>query len=165
MKKIPKLKLHLWQEIIYFLLVVGAPAAITSVELFQTHSTMLKISFTSVGALLITLVVIKKFFINSKIEKVRKKIIALEHDYSIEVGNPDNCRQQWAIYNLFIFVYNAACVILALVLLVIFVNALIKGLMAFRGAAVIILLCVFIGIMFKIVCYLVYARERKEKNK
>lgn len=164
MKKIPKLKLSLWQEIIYILLVVGAPATITAIELFQVHSTVLKISFTSVGALLITLIVFKKFFVNNKIDKLRAKIVALEHDYSIEVGNAENCKQQWAMYNLFIFAYNALCVLVALILLVLFVNALIDGLMAFKGAVMLILLFAFIGMIFKVICYLSYAKEVRKKE-
>lgn len=162
MKKVPKLRLKLWEEIIYTLLVVGAPTVITCIELFQTHSTVLKISMTSVGALLITLIVIKKFFINNKILKLKERITLLEHDYSIEVGNAENCKSQWATYNLLIFIYNAVCVIVALVLLILFINALVDGLIAFKGAALLILLFSLLGILFKISCYLAFAKSTKE---
>lgn len=164
MKNIPKLKLKLWEEIVYTLFVVGAPTVITCIELFQSHSTMLKISMTSVGALLITLIVIKKFFVNNKIHQWKEHIVMLEHDYSIEVGNQENCKSEWAMYNLFIFVYNAVCVIVALVLLTLFINALTEGLIAFKGAILLILLFVFVGILFKIICYLTITRSTKEQN-
>lgn len=162
MKKVPKLRLKLWEEIIYTLLVVGAPAAITCIELFQSHSTVLKISMTSVGALLITLIVAKKFFVNNKILKWKERITMLEHDYSIEVGNPENCKSQWAMYNLFIFVYNAVCVIIALVLVILFVNALVDGLLAFKGAAILILFFALVAILFKTCCYFAFAKSVKE---
>lgn len=161
MKKVPKLKLKLWEEIIYTLFVVGAPAVITCIELFQSHSTVLKISMASTGALLITLIVIKKFFVNNKIQKWKEHITMLEHDYSIEVGNPENCKSQWAMYNLFVFIYNAVCVLVALVLLILFVYALVEGLLAFKGASLLILLFAFIGMLFKIICYLIFGKIRK----
>lgn len=159
MKKIPKLRLCLWQEILYTLFTVGAPAVITCIELFQTHSTILKISFSSIGALLISLIVIKKFFISNKIDKVKQKTAMLEHDYSIGVGDADSCKQQWAMYNLFIFIYNAICILTSIVLLILFVNAIANGIMAFKGAALLILLFVFVGIIFKIICYLTFAKS------
>lgn len=159
MKKIKRLKLSLWEEIIYFLLVVIGPAVVTCVELFQSHSTVLKVSFASIGALLITAIVVKKFFIRNIIEKWQKEIAALEHDYSIEVGDADSCKQQWVFYNIFIYAHNAIYVLLAMVLFALFAKALSDGLMQFKGASLIILLCVFVGILFKIICYIAYLKS------
>lgn len=159
MTKIPRLKLSLWQEIVYFLLVVGGPATVTCVELFQSSSTIIKVSMTSIGSLLITLLIVKKFFVKNKIDKWRNEIAQLEHDYSINVGNADYCKQQWALYNVFIYAYSSLCIILACVLFVLFAKALSDGLIQFKGAALIILLCVFVGVLFRVVCYFMYMKS------
>lgn len=159
MIKVRKLRLPLWQEIVYFILVAGAPAIITSIELFQSHSALLKISFISIGALLLTLLIVKKFVINNKIDKLKDKITMLEHDYSIEVGNENSCRSQWALFNILIFAYNMLCVLFILVLFIILINAIINNLISFRGASLLILLFAFIGMIWKIICYFIYAKE------
>lgn len=166
MKKIPKLRLRLWQEIVYTLFTVGAPAVITCIELFQTHSTFLKVSIASIGALLVTFIVIKKFFVSNKIDKIRQKIAMLEHDYSIGIGDKYACEYQWSIYNLFIYIYNAVCILVSIILLILFVNAIANGIMAFKGASLLILLFVFVGILFKVICYLTYAKQlNKDEDK
>ena len=48
MSKIPKLKIPLWVEIVYFALVAVVPATIAALEIFQSHSSAFKITFSSI---------------------------------------------------------------------------------------------------------------------
>lgn len=151
--KAKKLKQPLWQELVYLALVMIAPIVITCIELFQAHSTMFKWSFASIGAILITYIVIRKFIINERIRKAKEEIIQIEHDYSLNIGDEKLARQKWKHLNLILYIYNALMVILWMALIYLFIQALIDGFIAFKGASLFILLFVLIGMIFKAVTY------------
>lgn len=152
--KAKKLKSAWWQELIYLALVMIAPIVITAIELFQSHSTMFKWSFASIGGILICYIIIRKFIINEKIRKAKEEIIAIEHDYSLNIGDEKLARQKWKHLNLIVYLYNAIMVLLWMALIYLFVQALVDGLVAFRGAALLILIFVFVGMVFKCFTYL-----------
>lgn len=151
--KARKLKQPLWQELVYLALVMVAPIVITCVELFQSHSSAFKWSFASIGAILITYIVIRKFIINERIRKAKEEIIQIEHDYSLNIGDEKLARQKWKHLNLVLYIYDALMVILWMALIYLFIQALIDGFIAFKGASLFILLFVLIGMIFKAVTY------------
>lgn len=159
-----KLKLPIWQDIIYLICVAVAPIVITCLELFSSHSTVFKVTFSSIGALLITIMVIKRFVINNKIENIRKETFALEHDYSIAVGDEKLIKAKWKKCKLILYIYDATIVLISLLLATLFVTAITEGLIAFKGAILAILLSVFSGISFKIICYLTAIFEKEQNN-
>lgn len=163
MKKIPKLDLKLWQELIYFLFIAIVPTIIAAVELFSVGDTpsavSFKISFASVGALLLVIIILRKFVFKNYIDKLQAKCVLLEHDYSIEVGNSDNVKVQWARHKIVIYVYNAIIVAIALALAVLFISAIAEQLLKFRGASIIIFSSVLVGILWKLVIYIVRASK------
>lgn len=152
--KAKKLKQPLWQELVYLALVGVAPIVITCIELFQSHSTFFKWSFASIGAILITYIIIRKFIINEKIKKAKAEILQIEHDYSLNIGDESLAKQKWKHLNLIVYIYNAIMVLLAMALVYLFVTALVDGLIAFKGAILLILLFVLAGMIFKIITYL-----------
>lgn len=152
--KAKKLKQPLWQELVYLALVGVAPIVITCIELFQSHSTFFKWSFASIGAILITYIIIRKFIINEKIKKAKAEILQIEHDYSLNIGDESLAKQKWKHLNLIVYIYNSIMVLLAMALVYLFVTALVDGLIAFKGAILFILLFVLAGMVFKIITYL-----------
>ena len=162
--KAKKLKQPLWQELVYLALVGVAPIVITCIELFQSHSTLFKWSFASIGAILIAYVVIRKFIINEKIKKAKAEILQIEHDYSLNIGDEALAKQKWKHLNLVIYIYNAIMVLLAMALIYLFITALADGLIAFRGAALFILLFVLAGMIFKAFTYLGAEFEEVEED-
>ena len=159
-----KLKQPLWQELVYLALVMVAPIVITCIELFQSHSTIFKWSFASVGAILITYIVVKKFIINEKIRKAKEEIIQIEHDYSLKIGDDNLARQKWKHLNLVVYIYNAIMVLLWMALIYLFIQALADGLIAFKGAALFILLFVLLGMIFKCFTYIGAEFEDSEED-
>ena len=149
------LKLHLWQEIIYFLLVAIAPAIVTSIEVFSTHNSVFQITFSSVGCLLLLVLILKKFVFHNYIEKLREKCVLLEHDYSINNGDQNLCKRSWTVCNMIMYIYHIIVLLLSIVLLYFLLTAVSDGIMAFRGASLLILLFVLGAIVFKLVCYIV----------
>lgn len=162
--KAKKLKQPLWQELVYLALVGIAPIVITCTELFQSHSTFFKWSFASIGAILIAYIVIRKFIINEKIKKAKAEILQIEHDYSLNIGDEALAKQKWKHLNLIIYIYNAIMVLLAMALIYLFITALVDGFIAFRGAALFILLFVLAGMMFKAFTYLGAEFEEVEED-
>ena len=152
--KARKLRQPLWQELVYLALVMIAPIVITCIELFQSHSTMFKWSFASIGAILITYIIIRKFIINERVRKAKEEIVQIEHDYSLNIGDEKLAKQKWKHLNLILYIYNALMVLLWMALIYLFIQALIDGFIAFKGASLFILLFVLIGMIFKAITYL-----------
>ena len=147
MVKARELKLPLWQDLIYMMFVFVGPVIITCLELFQSHSSALKWSFASIGSLLIVLIITKKYIFNSTLNKYKQEIFNLEHDYSIATGDDNLIIAKWRKYNLILYSINAISILLSTILVAVFVHALSDGLIAFAGAAVLILFFVILGMM------------------
>lgn len=152
--KSKNLKMPLWQDLVYMAFVAIAPIVICCLELFESHSSVFKITFASLGALLVTFIVIKKYVLKSYFSRVQAEILQLEHDYSISVGNDTLIENKWKKLKLICYITNAITVVLAMLLTSLFVTALVDGLIAFKGAVLLILAFVLVGIVFKIICYL-----------
>lgn len=152
--KAKKLKSKWWQELVYLALVAVAPIVITCIELFQSSSSMFKWSFASVGAILISYIVIRKYVIDEKIKQAKAEILQIEHDYSLNIGDEKLAKQKWKHLNLIVYAYNAIMVLLSMALVYLFVTALADGLIAFKGAALLILLFVLAGMVFKAITYI-----------
>lgn len=158
------LKMPLWQDIIYMLLVFVGPVVVTCMELFQSHSTPFKWSFASIGALLTTVIIVRKYLLASKLKRYEQECYDLEHDYSIANGNDDLIIARWKKCKMILYAINALEVLLSLGLAVLFVKALVDGLIAFKGAITLILLLVFVGMLFKMACYIDLGEVKGEDN-
>lgn len=156
--KVPKLKLTWWQELIYYVFVAIVPLVLACIEIFSSHSSIFKITFTSIGAVLLVIIVIKKFVFNERIKNLQSKCTMLEHDYSIEVGNKDNIRAQWGQYNAIVYAYNAVVTVLTCVLLWLFFDALSSQLIKFNTAMILILSSVIIACAWKLILYIRFMR-------
>lgn len=158
------LKMPLWQDIIYMALVFAGPVVVTCLELFQSHSTPFKWSFASIGALLTTVIIVRKYLLASKLKRYEQECYDLEHDYSIANGNDDLIIARWKKCKMILYAINAVEVLLSLGLAVLFVKALVDGLIAFKGAITLILLLVFVGMLFKMACYTDLGNAEGEDN-
>lgn len=165
MVKARELKLPLWQDLIYMMFVFVGPVIITCLELFQSHSSTLKWSFASIGSLLIVLIITKKYIFNSTLNKYKQEIFNLEHDYSIATGDDNLIIAKWRKYNLILYSINAISILLSTILVAVFVQALSDGLIAFAGAAVLILFFVIVGMIFKLSCYIFVGNKGDKDEK
>ena len=163
-KTTEKLKLNIWQELLYLLFVMLVPVVISAIEVFSSHSTMFKITFSSIGTVLIAIIVIRKFVLKSQIEKLQNKCLMDEHDYEIDVGNKQKLKHNWAVCNMIILAYHAIVLILSLILAWLFITALSDQVIAFKGASTIILASCLIGIVLKFCFYAFIARYKEESD-
>ena len=163
--KSKSLRLKLWQEIIYFIFIAIAPVVVVGCEVFSSHSTPFKITFSAIGSVLLVIVILRKFVFNNYIKRLQDECVQLEHDYSINVGDEDLCKRKWTICNLVIYIYHSLVVILSLILAYTFITALSEQLITFRGASMLILGSVLLALMFKLFCYLRIYLSTKKANK
>lgn len=159
-----KLKLSLWQEILYLVFVMLVPIVISCIEIFSTHSTPFKITFSSIGCVLITIILVKKFVFKAKIEQLQNKVLMDEHDYEIDVGNKEKLRKHWAISNIIILCYNAVVIILSIILAWLFISALADQIIQFKGASTVILVSCLIGIILKFIFYVLILNKKEDTN-
>lgn len=96
---IKKLGYPLWFSILFYSLTVLLPIFLLFLEGLKAPDTKLgvtfKVSFGVLGIGLVAWVLIKKLFIHRIETKLIAKQVALEHDYSIDVGDPDKIKYLW----------------------------------------------------------------------
>lgn len=154
--RVPKLKLRLWQEIVYFIFVGIIPAILAAIPVFYAAGDgekLFKISFVSIGTVLLAAIVIRKFVLKNYIEKLQQRCVMLEHDFETGNGNPAQIATQWGKFNGIIFGYSALTTLLSLVLTYVLVTALAQGLLQFRFWLVCILISVLIGLTWKMILF------------
>lgn len=114
MKKpnIKKLKYPLWFNIVFLLLTVVIPVIFIIVQGFNSPSTIFKVTFTMLCAILLLWIFARKFIINKYEEKLQNRKSSLEHDYEIEVGNPQKAKWLWYSNELILTIVNTVQVLL-----------------------------------------------------
>lgn len=97
--KIDTLRYPLWFNIIFYSLTIIAPLILIVLEGLKTPNTLLgttfKISFMVMVVLTITWFFMKKLIINKIETKLLAHQVALEHDYSIDIGDKAKVKQLW----------------------------------------------------------------------
>jgi len=154
MTNVPKLKLKLWQELMYLFFVAIVPIGVASAEVFTSPSKAFSISFSFIGAALIAFLCIKKFLLNDKLKALKDECRMLEHDYSINVGNSNLTRLKWGRCNAIIYAVNIVMITLVAVLLVMFITGLTNELIKFKGASILIFISVTIALILKVIFYI-----------
>lgn len=105
--QVKKLKYPLWLDIIFTILTVAAPIILIVVQGLTSPSHAFRFSFTVICSLLLAWIFIKKFVIKPKEDKLNKEKLNLEHDYSIDVGDPKKCKYLWLQNELWLMLFNS----------------------------------------------------------
>ena len=153
-----RLKVPLWINLIYYGLIAVVPIVITYLELFSTKSSIFTWGIASVSTLLVVLILFRNLVLHKAVTALKSKIASLEHDYSIKVGDENLIRLNWKWNNLKLYLYHAIILILSAGLLFMFITAVANGLMAFRGASLVIFISVTIGCIFKAATFLTFRK-------
>ena len=108
MKKpeIKKLQYPLWFRIVFLLLTVGGPIILLLVQGLNSPNKVFRFTFTVICTLLIAWIFIRKFVLARKEKDIRERKVALEHDYEIEVGNPDKIKWLWFSNEIWLTIIN-----------------------------------------------------------
>lgn len=105
--QVKKLKYPLWLDIVFTILTVVAPIILIVVQGLTSPSQTFRFSFTVICSFLLSWIFIKKFIIKAKEDKLIKEKVNLEHDYSIDVGDPKKCKFLWITNELWLTLFNA----------------------------------------------------------
>lgn len=97
MKKpdIKKLKYPLWFQIVFYCLTVVIPVCLIIVEGLTSKSSKFKITFGVIALIVLVWSAINKWLLSRIRHNIDERKIQLEHDYEIDVGNPDKIKYIW----------------------------------------------------------------------
>lgn len=92
---IKTLKYPTWFTILFSILTVVMPVILVVREGLKVPNSAFRISFMVISVGLITWVMLNKYVIGKMRQKLIAKQTALEHDYSIDNGNPTKIKYLW----------------------------------------------------------------------
>lgn len=166
MNKIKKLKYPIWFNIVYFVLTILIPLTLVIIEGFKApndpRGTTFKISFMFFVTAILSWYFIKHFILNKTITKLTAKQVALEHDYSIDVGNPKKIKELWFRNELKLTLYNMISVLLHGGLMVIIMLGVASSLMKIKGLVFIIASLYIISYTIKFMLLIVIRGDEYE---
>lgn len=150
---INKLKYPLWLNITFYLLTVLSPIILIMVEGFQAPDKngglIFKLTFSVLSIALVAWIFIKKFLINNIETKLIANQTALEHDYSIDCGNPDKIKYLWYQNEIKLTIFNMITVILYGALMSVILIGVAKALMQIKGIIILITIMYIIAYTIK----------------
>ena len=157
--KIKTLKYPKWYHIVHFILTILIPIILIMIEGFNAPQsfvgTIFKITFTSLSILVMTWFFVKKLIINKIETKLIAKQAALEHDYSIDVGNPDKIKYLWYKNEIKLTLFNFVSVLLNGGLMVVILLGVSSTLLTIKSAVLLITILYIIAYTIKFMILIV----------
>ena len=147
--KIRKLKYPLWLSIFFLVFTLLVPIILLLVQGLNSPSPVFRFSFLVIAILLIIWTFIRKFLLKNIEEKFNKEKLALEHDYSIEVGKPKKIKWLWYTNELWLLFINIIQVLLIGGLLLLLASGIANDLIKIRGISAIIAISYLIAYSIK----------------
>lgn len=163
---IKKLKYPVWFNIIFSVLTLGIPLALFVYSGFSSAesktATVFKITFGAILILAIAWWFIYKFVIKRYIDKIVAKQAALEHDYSIETGNPTAIKALWFTNEKILTILDGVRVLLYGGLSAVLLMGIEAGLVKARVILLIIACCYVIAYTIKMILLMSQKEESDE---
>jgi hypothetical protein len=157
--KLKKLKIPLWQNLVYLALVVFVPLLIVYLEACHTGKGWFIASMTFFILGLVAISVINALVIKPWRVKCIAKMAQLETNYSTGVGKELETQALWKQTGFRLFLWDAGSLLFTALAVTVAIEAIATKLMAIRGAILIMLLSVILGLLFKGACYLVQPKQ------
>lgn len=167
MKKpnIKKLKYPLWFQLVFLALTVVAPIITLIVQGLNSPSKSFRITFTVIGTILVAWIFIRKFVIKGIESKLEQKKSAIEHDYELDIGNPDKCRWLWFTNELWLSIIKAVHVGLIGLLIMLIAIGIQEAALQIKGAAFFIMILYLVAYVIKFVLVLILrGKEFKDEE-
>lgn len=150
---IKKLGYPLWFNILFLALTVAVPIALVILEGLKAPDTKLgvafKVSFMVLSTGILAWVFIKKFILTKLETKLLAKQVALEHDYSIDNGDPDKIKYLWYQNEQKLAIFNLITVVLYGGFVIIIMLGVASALMKIKGIALVIMTAYVIAYTIK----------------
>lgn len=139
--QIKKLKYPLWFQIGFYILTIIVPLVLVMVEGYKSPSTGFKWTFGIISGLVLLWSFVDKFVIANLKTKIQDRKSKLEHDYEIDVGNPDKIKYIWFTNEQKLAIFETIHIALWGALLCIVLTAIANGIMLIKGALMMIAIC------------------------
>lgn len=138
MKKpdIKRLRYPLWFHIVFYCLTVLIPLILIMVEGFSSHVSYFKWTFGVLALLVLTWSAIYKWLLSGMRKRIEERKHQLEHDYEIDVGNPEKIRYIWFTNEQKLAIVEAANIGLWGLLIAVIAVGIAQGFMAIKGATI-----------------------------
>lgn len=151
--KIKKLGYPLWFDILFYSLTLLTPIILIFIEGLKAPNTktgtVFKFTFTGLSIAIVVWFFIKKLIINRLETKLLAKQIALEHDYSIEVGNALKTKYLWYSNQRKLALYDFITVALYGGLIAIILLGVTSMLMSIKGVVIVTIVLYMIAYTVK----------------
>lgn len=136
MKKpvIKKLKYPLWFHIVFYCLTVLVPLVLIMVEGFSSHVSYFRWTFGVLAIIVLSWSAIYKWLLTGLRKKIADRKLQLEHDYEIDVGNPDKIKYIWFSNEQKLAIVDAANIGLWGLFIAVIAVGIAEGFMAIKGA-------------------------------
>jgi len=143
---IKKLGYPLWFNIVFLCLTVGGPIVLVVMEGLSSPSSAFRWTFMTVATALTAWVFIQHFLVKNLRKKLLAKQTALEHDYSIDVGNSNKIKYLWYTNEQWLTLFTLINGALFGGLVAVIMTGVASGLMHIRGT--ILLIAIFYVIAY-----------------
>lgn len=163
MKKpeIKKLKYPLWFHITFYCLTVIIPLILIMVEGFGAKSSTFRLTFGVLSMLLVAWLAIYNWLLRGIKTKVEDRKGKLEHDYEIDVGNLEKIKYIWFSNEMKLAIISAVNVAIWGIFFAVILSGIAEGVMAIKGAILIICTLYVIAYTFKF-CTILFLRGEEK---
>lgn len=149
--QIKRLQYPLWFRIVFYILTILVPLILVMVEGYKSPSTGFKWTFGIVSGLVVLWSFVDKFIVANFKSKIQDRKAKLEHDYEIDVGNPDKIKYIWFTNEQKLAVFELVHMALWGALLAIVLTAIANGIMLIKGTILMIAICYVVAYTLKFI--------------
>ena len=163
MAKPSKLRVPIWEQIIYLLLLIGGPLITIYVAAIVHCSNGKYISYLTVFVLgIIAFVIINNVLIKPWKIKLKSQISTLELNYQTKVGSAEDTKRMWLSLNLKMFLWDAIFIFFLAVGLWYLLSGMVTWVEHIKKYLTIMLLFILVALIFRIVCFIVKSWKKKD---
>lgn len=158
---IKRLKYPLWFHIFFYCLTVIIPLVLIMIEGFGAKSPAFRWTFGALSLILVAWLAIYNWLIRGIKKKVEERKSKLEHDYEIDVGNLEKIKYIWYSNEIKLAIIQAVNVFVWGAFFILILTGIANGVMAIKGAIVIICSLYIIAYIVKFITILWLRGEEK----
>lgn len=148
---IKKLKYPLWFTIIFYLLTVLFPIVAILVDGFRSPDRTFRITFSVIAGLIIIWTFVNKFIISTYKKKLTDEKSKLEHEYEVEVGNPEKVKWLWFENEQRLSIFAAIQSALLGALFIVLAIGAANGCMTIKGLSAFVMICYIAAYVMKFI--------------
>lgn len=161
---IKTLKYPSWFSVIFFILTILIPVSLVVIEGLKVPHTGFRVTFVIISSLVIAWFFIKKYIVDKIKPKLISKQVLLEHDYSIDNGNPVKIKYLWFDNEQKLAIFETISILLNGGLMTLILMGVATTFMKVRLILVLIIISYIVAYTIKFMLILVAKGDEYEKT-